>query len=308
MTRLDYACFLTTSIDPLSQPPFGSSSPTLTMAPSVDYSAILKTFVKAFPAGDKASLASLTAKEVTANGGTVSRDAFVDFLMSAFAVASPHKMTIDLTTFDTVKRALAVRLLHEGVLVEPYLGVEVTGEEVEWPEHLVLTFNDEDKINGCHGAFGFGGPTKISAKDVKVQPTQSRPTIPPPADFNIIKAYNGYITANNTHTIRTYFPTFIHSSILNNGTPNTLEEFTAMIESNWEALQGVQLHVKNLLVDEEQQHVCADLELTATPVKEFHGVPPNGKPVKFGEIAFYKFNGGRVELVWVVLDLRKLGK
>lgn len=276
------------------------------MAPSTDYSEALQAFVASFPAGDKPALAALAAEEVTVNGNIVSKAVFVDSLASIFALASHHTIKIDMTTIDTTSRALAARLLHKGILIKPYLGVEVTGEEVEWPEHLILTFDDEGKIIECHGSFGFGGPTKVDAKDVKVQPTQGRPLNAPPAGFDLKQAYLGYIEANNAHTIRDYFPNFIQDPIMNNGTKNSLEEFIKMIEGNWEALEGVQLHVKKLLVDEERQHIVADLELTATPLKEFHGVPPNGKPVRFGEIAMYKFNGGKVEQVWVVLDLRGL--
>ena len=270
--------------------------------------AILKSFVDALTEGKKDTLTSLIAEEVDANGSMRSGSEFADSLVASFAVASPHAVAIDMITVDSGERALAVRLLHRGVLVEPYLGQQVTGDEVEWPEHLVLSFNESGQIITCHGAFGFDGPSKVEDNDVKVRPTLSPPVIPPPAGFDIAKAYAGYIEANNNHTIRDYFPDFIAETVMNNGKSNTREEFTKMIEWNWSALKDVQLQMKHLLVDEERQHVAVVLELTAIPLKEFHGVPADGKQVKFGEIAMYKLNGGKVEQIWVVLDLRHLKK
>lgn len=270
------------------------------------YNTMIQSFVTALTTGEKATLTSMVAEEVNANGSVHSGSEFAGSLVAAFAVASPHTVTIDMTTIDSGKRALAVRLIHRGVLVEPYLDQQVTGDEVEWPEHLVLSFNESGQIITCHRAFGFDGPTKVEEKDVKVKPTLSRPVIEPPAGFDIAKAYAGYIEANNNHTIRDYFPGFIADTVVNNGKENTREEFTQMIEWNWSALKDVQLQTKHLLVDTERQHVAAELELTAIPVKEFHGVPADGKRIKFGEIAMYKLNGGKVEQIWVVLDLGHL--
>ncbi|CCF47330.1 hypothetical protein CH063_04122 [Colletotrichum higginsianum] len=82
-----------------------------------------------------------------------------------------------------------------------------------------------------------------------------------------------------------------------------LEEYRRGVEGSREAISGLRFEIQELLVDDETQQVAARLQITGTPVAEFAGARPNGKAVKFHEHCMYRFDKGKIALVWATMEL-----
>ncbi|GAA0273956.1 ester cyclase [Streptomyces polychromogenes] len=71
------------------------------------------------------------------------------------------------------------------------------------------------------------------------------------------------------------------------------------------------LHVTVEDVIAEGDKVVFRNTVTGTHQGDYRGLPPTGKPVRYGEIFIFRFAGGRIAEVWGVVDvlaqLRQLG-
>lgn len=99
-----------------------------------------------------------------------------------------------------------------------------------------------------------------------------------------------------------HFPSYYHPTVAHNPRQLGLDQYSSYIEDSFDEIQGVTFTIKEIVADDEAQHVAAPLEFTGTPVRGFRGIQPNGKGVRFWEHVFYILDGGKVSWVWSILD------
>ncbi|XWW94751.1 hypothetical protein V2A60_002699 [Cordyceps javanica] len=229
------------------------------------------------------------ATDVIVNENTMARRAYIQRLRNArFETAS-----LDVCIADDEAAVIAARFVLSRP-PEPTLG---QGEE--WTEQTLFSL-----VNG-----------KISSIQVLAGPNQS--AVPGCADQSgektesakalrtseLRKFYTRYIDSINTLTMRGHFDDFCQDTVTHNYINYSRDEYREMIESSFEDISGLHFTIESLIVNEEAQQVAARLGFTGVPTKEFRGIAPTGKPVRFGEHAFYQLEKGRIKQVWSLLDL-----
>ncbi|KAK4221012.1 hypothetical protein QBC38DRAFT_377933 [Podospora fimiseda] len=90
--------------------------------------------------------------------------------------------------------------------------------------------------------------------------------------------------------------------VRHNGTLMGLEKYTSLMGDAMDAVEGLQFHVANLVVDEERQMIAARLEFVGTPRKVFMGGLPTGDEVEWAEHVLYWLDGGKISDVLSVVD------
>lgn len=93
---------------------------------------------------------------------------------------------------------------------------------------------------------------------------------------------------------------FVHEQILFNDKPTALNDYAEAIRANIEAVPDFRWQIEQLVVSGDT--VAVRLLDTGTPVKEWLGFPVTGRSFSVREMAFYRFQAGRIEAMWFVLD------
>lgn len=73
-----------------------------------------------------------------------------------------------------------------------------------------------------------------------------------------------------------------------------------MLIGNYRDIPDLKYEVDMLLVD--GAHVASRLWFNCTPTGSFMGLAVNGRHVTFSENVFYRFDDGRIDAVWSVVD------
>lgn len=134
---------------------------------------------------------------------------------------------------------------------------------------------------------------------------------PSPRPQSLADTYGAYIAAINARTLAHSLPDFCHPTVTHNGRALSLATYRRLMEDAQDSIRALVFSVADLLVDEARGMVAARLAFRGVAVGEFAGVRPMedgkggevGREVRFGEIVFYWFEGGRIREVVSLVDL-----
>jgi len=93
---------------------------------------------------------------------------------------------------------------------------------------------------------------------------------------------------------------FAHEEVIMNGTPVKMADMVAEFYKHVDAVPDFHWEIQDLVVDGDR--VAARLIDTGTPVREWSGLAPTGKSVKFAETAFYRIEDGKFKDMWYLMD------
>jgi steroid delta-isomerase-like uncharacterized protein len=111
--------------------------------------------------------------------------------------------------------------------------------------------------------------------------------------------YKQYIACLNARTWNE-LDQFVAADVVHNGRALGIDGYRAMLEENVRDIPD--LHFNADLVVANESHVASRLRFDCTPIREFLGVPVNGRRVVFHEHAFYTLREGKIAEVFSVID------
>lgn len=249
---------------------------------------LLQKWASAVAAGDWAAVEGVLAPSLSVNGVTRTRSSYIQELRSKQQITK-----LDLLIGNDEKPEIAARFLCN----DPS---EAVSQGEEWTEQGFYSFTDGSisSMQSMAGANTAG--THLPIKDEEASEST--------AAADLCKFYTDYIESINTLTMGEHFDTFCQDAVVHNYHSYTREEYKQMIESSFEEITGLHFTIEKLLVNTTGQQVAARLGFTGVPTKEFRGIPPTGKCVRFSEHAFYQLEQGRIRQVWSLLDLEAYRK
>lgn len=132
-----------------------------------------------------------------------------------------------------------------------------------------------------------------------------------PRLHSLAATYHAYIAAINARTLAHSLPDFCHPTVTHNSRVLSLATYRRLMEDAQDSIRELVFSVADLLVDEAGGMVAARLAFRGVAVGEFAGVRPMegvegggvGREVRFGEVVFYWFEGGRIREVVSLVDL-----
>jgi predicted ester cyclase len=93
---------------------------------------------------------------------------------------------------------------------------------------------------------------------------------------------------------------FVHDDVVHNGRALGLAGYRGMLEEDVRRIPDLRFAVEVLVCDAAT--AAARLLFDCTPSGEFLGLAVDGRRIRFAEHVFYRFEGGRIETVWSILD------
>jgi len=93
---------------------------------------------------------------------------------------------------------------------------------------------------------------------------------------------------------------FVHHELTYNDEPITRQQYRDLIEGDVATIPDLTFTIVGLVVQDDD--VASRLLFDCTPVAEFRGCPPTGRPIRFTENVFYRFRDGRIANVWSLID------
>jgi predicted ester cyclase len=118
------------------------------------------------------------------------------------------------------------------------------------------------------------------------------------------KRYDAYIEALNSGRLDEAAE-FYHETVVINGEAMSRADFRIhVLGLARQIAPDARVELKSLVVDGDE--LAARLVRTGTSVIEYMGLKPTGRPVSFGEHAFYHLRDGRVDEAWSIIDLAAL--
>lgn len=118
--------------------------------------------------------------------------------------------------------------------------------------------------------------------------------------------YKAYIDAINGRIMSQTLPAFCHDVVIHNGKSLPLAEYQKLMDDAQAVIQDLEFSIASSTVDFDKQLLAARLDFRGKPVGEFAGVTPlegMEKEVRFSEIVFYWFRGGKIAQVVSLVDL-----
>ncbi|WQF87036.1 Putative polyketide cyclase SnoaL, NTF2-like domain superfamily [Colletotrichum destructivum] len=235
------------------------------------------------------------------NNRTQTREEHIDRLRSRVEALSSFRIKIDTLLVDKKARAVAVRYINRVALADAMMFVDKPGTTYEFDEQCFVWFDAQGKIARMLTLQDNDG-IRLQTPEAAVTPrflTRSTPQEP----VDLAAVYRRYIASVNHGTTAAEFPRCCRREVRHNDRVMSLEEYRRGVEGSREAISGLRFEIQELLVDDETQQVAARLQITGTPVAEFAGARPNGKAVKFHEHCMYRFDKGKIALVWATMEL-----
>ena len=92
---------------------------------------------------------------------------------------------------------------------------------------------------------------------------------------------------------------FVADEMLHNNRRFTRKEFQNMLAEDIEAWPDLYFNLDMVLVTGDR--VASRILFKATLVKEWRGKKPDGKPVEFEELVFYRFEDNKIKEVWSIV-------
>ena len=94
---------------------------------------------------------------------------------------------------------------------------------------------------------------------------------------------------------------FVHDPIRFRGELTSLADYAKAIVSDIEAIPDFRWKIEDLVTDGSL--VAVRLEDSGTPRTNWLGNAPTGQSIRFQELAFYRFQDGKIAEMWFLLDL-----
>ena len=113
------------------------------------------------------------------------------------------------------------------------------------------------------------------------------------------ETYRGYIDCLNRQDWQN-LGAFVHQDVDYNGAHVGLAGYRAMLEGDFRAIPDLSFTIDLLAADPPV--IASRLAFDCTPVGDLFGLPVNGRRVAFSENVFYRFEGGRIQTVWSIID------
>ena len=244
---------------------------------------------------------SYLAPNVTYNGNPI-QEAHSE-LAEVAAAAPDIQSEIDTLVVGNDGLSVAARIIHRATLVKSILAIPVTGQPVEWTEHIMLwVSDDDDKL--ISRILALVDTQHQSAETVPRTPSDLQQR-PPPVAFNLDSMYRSYLAAINSPTIADNLPTFYQPNLVHTAKDMTIKDLADFLEASPKILRDLNLSATDLIVDDASQQIAARIQFDGTPLKPFFGIDPptDGRAVRFYEHAFYKLDGGKFKFIWAMMDL-----
>ncbi len=118
-------------------------------------------------------------------------------------------------------------------------------------------------------------------------------------DTNLAATYRAYIACLNAQDWQN-LGNFVAENALHNGRALGLSGYRAMLENDFREIPDLRFNIELLVCDPPM--VASRLHFHCTPKGTFFDLPINGKTVIFSENVFYRFEAGKIEEVWSVID------
>ncbi|MGH6861899.1 MAG: ester cyclase [Phyllobacterium sp.] len=93
---------------------------------------------------------------------------------------------------------------------------------------------------------------------------------------------------------------FVAEDASHNGRRIGLSGYRAMLEKDFDTIPDLVFTIRLLVSDPPL--IASRLDFDCRPRAEFLGLAVNGRRVSFTENVFYRFEAGRIEQVWSVID------
>ncbi|KAJ6439362.1 SnoaL-like polyketide cyclase [Purpureocillium lavendulum] len=229
---------------------------------------------------------------VLRNGVSHDRDSFIAGLQTAIG-SSPGRVEIGLVIVDSRDSSnLAARLIHHDE--------DSTGASGRTLEHAFLWIDPSGKIVKMVTVTDDTAPKEV-VEDKMSEPTVHREGRPDAGD--LAGFYEEYIGTINSLTMKERLHEFCQPTVTHNARRFSLDEYRLMIESSFDEIRGLHFAIDDLFVDSETGQIAARLGFTGRPAKEFRGIAPTGKDVRFSEHAYYRLEDGKIARVQSLLDL-----
>ena len=222
--------------------------------------------------------------------------------MMALDAVPDLQSEVDTLVVDREDQAVAARIIHRGIVTKSIHGIKVTGEAVEWPEHIMAWLSkDSDKISRIETLIDTQNQAATSLPRTPADLTQR----PPPEGFSLDATYRSYMSALNGSQLRLDMPKYFHPQIIHTAKEWAIGDLIAFLETSPTLFDGLRLSVADLLVDTEGHQVAARIKFEGVPVKPFFGLgpPKERKKICFFEHAFYKLDGDKFKFIWAMLDI-----
>ncbi|GKT64345.1 snoaL-like polyketide cyclase [Colletotrichum tofieldiae] len=235
------------------------------------------------------------------NNRTQTREEHIDRLRSRVEGLATFQIKIDTLLVDKKAKAVAVRYVNRVTLANAMMWVDTVGKTYEFDEQCFVWFDDKGKIARMLTLQDNDGIRRQTPEAGVTPRFFTRSTLEEPVDLAAV--YRKYVASINHGTMSEDFPRYCKSEVRHNNRVMPVEEYWCGMAASQEAISGLRFEIQELLVDEETQQVAARLQITGTPVSEFAGARPNGKSVKFHEHCMYRFDKGKIALVWATMEL-----
>ncbi|KAF6814854.1 SnoaL-like polyketide cyclase [Colletotrichum sojae] len=241
------------------------------------------------------------ADNLIRNSHSQTRDEHIDRLRSRTDVFAGFSVKIDTMLVDRQARAVAARYVNRMTLTDAMMSVDPVGRALEFDEQCFVWFDDRGKIARIRTLQDNDG-IRAQQATAAVTPRFLMRTLPDEL-VDLRALYRDYVAAMNGRGGEQELRRFCGPRVRHNDRPLSLADYARSMQMSHEAIAGLHFEIQELLVDDETQQVAARLQITGTPVSEFAGVRPNGKSVKFHEHCMYRFDRGRISVVWATMEL-----
>ena len=113
------------------------------------------------------------------------------------------------------------------------------------------------------------------------------------------RIYNGYLDCLNRQDWP-HLGQFVATDVRHNGRPFGLAGYQRMLEGDFRAIPDLQFRAEFIVTNPPL--LGCRLVFDCTPVADLFGIAVNGRPVRFDEHVFYRFETGRIAEVWSIID------
>ncbi|KAK2052688.1 SnoaL-like polyketide cyclase [Colletotrichum caudatum] len=241
------------------------------------------------------------ADTINRNNRTQTRQEHIDRLRSRVEGLAAFQIKIDTLLVDKKAKAVAVRYINRVTLTDAMVYADTDGKTYEFDEQCFVWFDDRGKIARMLTLQDNDG-IRHQTPEAAVTPrffTRTAPKEP----VDLAAAYRKYVASINHGTMAKEFPRYCKREVRHNNRLLPVEDYWRGMEASKEAISGLHFHIQELLVDDETQQLAARLQITGLPVAEFAGAKPNGKTVKFHQHCMYRYDNGKIALVWATMEL-----
>ncbi|WYZ42601.1 hypothetical protein EsH8_VI_000300 [Colletotrichum jinshuiense] len=232
---------------------------------------------------------------ITVDGHSQSRAQFLDQLHNRTGAGDTREVRPDVILVDVDAEGIAARLIHRVISA----GLP---DQTSESQEIVFAYFVDGRLTRWHSVRDVDGVTAHEQDPAPSQPSPGR-SAPAAGPADLKSFYGAYIDSINAKTMARDFDRFCQPELRHNGRRLSIAEYIPLISDSQDAIRGLHFHIQQLLVDEGAQRIAARLEFTGTPVREWGGVRPNGKPVNFHEHVIYQLEDSRILNVWSTIEL-----